>query len=206
MEVELNWHRFALIALIASLLVGGAYFLWPRLPSNTQVTADMEAVKATVVPRQKVVANNLNGNFENQSSWKVEGIETCLPKLSAWIGERYPLQTITIVITDTVSPDMVIGVKQSGQNAPNAVVMGKHKKNEEEEGGLVLTIAIKEGKPETANLDVAITVEMAALVYDYFRPKTKGAWENQNDGLEQFQPLIRKEDGQWISDCLHLTR
>ena len=204
MEVELNWRRFALIALIASLLVGGAYILWPRLQSNIQANTDMEAIKATLVPGQKIVANKLNINFENQSSWKVEGIETCLPKLSAWIGERYPLQTLTIMITDTVSPDMAISVQQSRETEPDALVTGKYEETENQ--GLTLTIAVKEGKPGSTNLDVAVTVEAAALVYDYFRPRTQEYLKSQKDGLKQFQPLIRKEDGQWISDCLHLTR
>lgn len=200
MEVEFNWKRiFVIIVIIA--LVAGAFALW-RFSPTVHTAKKVSSITPTPAP-PKVVASNININLENQSGWKVEGLEACLPKLNAWL-DRYPLESLTVVITDTASPDMVIGVTQTSENEPKATVFGKY---EEIDGQhLNLIIAVKEGEPSD-NLNVAMTVETAWLVREYFRPKTKEAWNQRNqEGLEVFQPLIHKENSQWVSDCLHLDR
>ena len=202
MEVEFNRRGFALIALIAVLLVVGAYVLWPQLQPSNLTDADMASIKATLIPEQKIVASDLEINFDNQSSWQVEGVEECLPLLTEWL-DGYPLQSLNVVITDTVDSEMVLGVVQSGQNAPDARVRGRCEEQTPNE--LSCFMAVEQGEPGP-NLDVAATVEVALLVQDYFRPRTQSAWKNQKNGLEQFQPLIHQEGDEWKSNCLHLTR
>ena len=202
MEVEFNRRSFTMLILVIAL-VGGAFIALPRLHDRYQADEELAGLKATQVPeRQKVVASDLEINFENQSSWQIEGVEECLPLLNAWLSD-YSLQQLTIVMTDTVTDDMVIGVRQSGKDAPDASVTGMYQETDQ---GLKLVITVEEGQPGSANLDVAVTVETALLVQEYFRPKTKETWRNRQNGLEQFQPLIHKEGDEWKSNCLHLTR
>ena len=200
MEVEFIWKRIFVIILIIAL-VAGYFALWQALP-----TAHMAKKSSSITPTPappKVVASDINIRLENQSGWKVEGLDACLPKLNAWL-DQYPLESLTVVITDTVSPDMVIGVTQTSENEPKATVFGKYEEIDGQD--LNLIVAVKEGEPGD-NLDVAMTVETALLVQDHFRPRTKNDWsQNEQEGLEVFQPLIHKENSQWVSDCLHLDR
>ena len=205
MEVEFNWRRFALIVLIVALIAGGAFLLWPRLQGFSQTDEELADLKATLVPEQKVVASD----FENQSSWKVEGVEECLPKLQAWIGEReYSLKSVSITLVDTETPEMGVGVAYPHpilDNAqPEAIVTGNCK---ELDGTLSCQIAVREGESGDA-LNVASSVELAQLIYWQFRPRTRQGWQEwqRNWKWENFQPLIRKEGNEWKSDCLYLTR
>ena len=201
MEVEINWRRLILISFLAAMLIVAAYAV-PRMLSTRESNAALSTSTPSSPSEQKVAASEVTIHFDNQSAWKLNGVEACLPKLQAWIGEQYPLQKLAVVITDTVSPDMVIGVRQTGGDEPDAIVRGKY---EETEDGLILTIAVVEGEPGD-NLDVALTVETALLAQEYARPKTKAAWKNQQNGLDRFRPLISKEEDQWTSRCLHLAR
>ena len=205
MEIEVNWRRFILIVLAIALVGGGAFVALPQLQNRNQADDELADLKATLVPeRQKIVASDLKINFENRSSWQVEGVEECLPLLSAWLN-GYPLETLSVVITDTVSPDMTLGVVQSGQNSPDAKVRGKCEDSTENE--LVCFMAVEQGEP-SPNLDVAATMEIAWLVKDFYRPKTKDAWNRQAEKnvMADFQPLIKMENEEWKSNCLHLTR
>ena len=200
MEIEVNRKRLFLIVGILALIILAAV-LAPRL-NRSPVRATEALATATPTPAHQKVVANVDITLNNQSQWQVEGWDECLPKLQTWIGEQYPLQRLTVVITDTVSPDMVIGVKQTEGSGPDAAVKGKYEKTED---GLTLTIAVTEGESGD-KLDVALTVETALLVQEYARPKTRAAWNNHRNGLEQFRPLISKEKDQWISQCLHLAR
>ena len=202
MEIEVNWTRLFLIIGIVALIILALVFV-PRFLNRPPVEATENATATPTPAPQKVIAN-MDITLDNHSEWQIEGLDECLSKLSAWIGEQYPLQSMTVVVTDTASPDMVMGVSQTGGDEPKATVYGKYE--EDGDQGLNLTVAVKQGKPGN-NLDTAMTVAIAWLVREFYRPKTKEAWQkSQHEGLEVFQPLIHKESDQWVSDCLHLTR
>ena len=203
MEIEVNWRRLFLIIGIIALVILAAVFV-PRFMNRSPVQATEAVATVTPTPAHQKVVANVDITLDNRSEWKIEGWDECLPMLSAWIGEQYPLQSLTVVVTDTVSPDMVLGVSQTGGDEHKATVYGKYE--EKDDQGLNLTVAIKQGEPGN-NLDTAMTVEIAWLVQEFYRPKTKESWQkSQHEGLEIFQPLIHKENDQWVSDCLHLTR
>ena len=206
MEIEVNWRRLFLIIGIIALAILAVVFI-PRFPNRSPVQAT-EAV-ATGTPTsapQKVVAN-VNITLDNQSQWKVDGLDECLPKLSAWIGEQYPLQSLTVIITDTVTSDMAVSAVFPDPREswpPDVSVNGKC--SEKDRGYLTCVVGVKKGAPGPT-LDMLASVELAQLVADYYRPKTKKAWKewSQNWKWENFQPLIHKENDQWVSNCLHLT-
>ena len=203
MEIEVNWRRLFLIIGIIALVILAAVFV-PRFMNRSPVQATEAVATITPTPAHQKVVANVDITLDNRSEWKIEGWDECLPMLSAWIGEQYPLQSLTVVVTNTVSPDMVLGVSQTGGDEPEATVFGKYE--EKDDQGLNLTVAVKQGEPGN-NLDTAMTVEIAWLVREFYRPKTKEAWQkSQHEGLAVFRPLIHKEDEQWVSDCLHLTR
>ena len=209
MEIEINWRRFILIVLAIALVGGGAFVALPQLQNRNQADDELADLKATLVPeRQKIVASDLKINFENRSSWQVEGVEECLPLLNDWLGEQYPLQSLAVIITDTVTSDMAVSTVFPDPREswpPDASVNGKC--NEKDIGYLTCVVGVKKGAPGPT-LDMLVSVELAQLVADYYRPKTKKAWEEwtKNWKWENFQPLIHKEGDQWVSDCLHLIR
>jgi len=202
LEVEFNWKRLFLFGALLILAVA-LFVIWSVAPGmlfakNAKTPTTMPASSAT----QQIVASDVDINIDNQSSWKVEGVDACLPALKAWLGD-YPLESLTVVFTDTVTPEMALSVLQSGKGHPDADVTGQCE--EREAYHILCTLAIKQGEP-SSNLDVAITVEMAWLVKEFYRPKTKEAWESQTEKntLPDFQPLIKKENDEWISQCLHV--
>jgi len=206
LEIEVNWRAVILLIILAVIVVAGL-FLAPRFRvSGRKRGAETTAVATDAPSTQEVVANPIDIEFQNDSSWRVTGIDECLPKFKNWLGDQYPLASLTVVMTDTVNADMVLATRQSGSNAPDAEVTGECA--EENKDNLICNIAVKQGE-ESDNLDVAATVEIAWLVQEFYRPKTKDSWEklqHQKQGFEAFQPLITMEDNQWTSDCLHLTR
>ena len=201
MEVEFNWRMLFLLLLLAAV-ISGAVLLAPHFAGKPSPTPTVE--RAELDTPQKIVANPIQVQFQNDSSWQVNGVQTCLPQLKIWLGD-YPLKNLTVIITDTVSADMALGVTQSSEGTPDAKVKGKCEEKAQDE--LTCFIAVMQGEP-SANLDVAVTVGIVSLIQDFYRPRTKDAWKNQigKDFLTNFQPLIAKENGEWISNCLHLTR
>jgi len=192
----------ALITLIAVLLLAGVLLL-SQFGSGEKMVLFSRPTPTASAP--KVVADEKGVQIVNQSAWQIEGVEDCLPQFSAWLNDLYPVPNLTVVVTDTVTDDMVVVVRQSGRNgAPDAAVAGTC----EPDGGqgARCTIAIQQGEP-SPNLDVAATVEMVWLVQEFYRPRTRKAWnQGQSTGLAAFRPLIHQEGEQWQSDCLHLTR
>jgi len=197
LEIEFNWRKLLFFVFIA-LILGGALLLLPRYLSDKLNT------HSAAINNQN--AHSVAIKVDNQSAWRIEGVNDCLPKLSAWMGEKSPVENLTVIVTDTVSADMAVAVQQSGHAGnPDAEVTGKCEKTEAD--NVLCTIAVKRGST-SPNLDVAATVEIAWLVQEFYRPKTKAAWEKAQlqNGLDVFQPLIHQEDEQWISDCLHIAR
>ena len=206
MEIEVNWRVVILLVILAAIVLAGL-FLAPRfLVADKKPVAEITPVVTDAPPVQKVVANPVDIAFRNESAWQVTGVEECLPKLQSWLGDRYPITNLTVVMTDTVSSDMVLATQQSAPNSMDAEVAGICV--ERSEGDLACNIAVMQGN-ESDNLNVAAIVEIAWLIQEFYRPKTKASWEelqHQKQGFEAFQPLIIKENDQWTSDCLHLAR
>ena len=200
MEVEFDKKRFFLVIFLLAIIAGGI-LLWPTLSSSLPALGKTQNTP-TPTTGQKVVASKVDITIQNKSAWQVSGVGECLPTLDAWLAD-YPLKSLTVVITDTVSADMTLGVTQSGQGVSDAKVKGKCEEMAKDE--LTCFIAIQQGEP-APNLDVAATVEVATLIQDFYRPKTKSAWENQDGNiLSTFQPLIEMENNVWKSNCLHLN-
>jgi hypothetical protein len=207
LEINLNRRTLAQGVILIILLLAGFFFLHQIRPGGNPPLADDALAPTHTPPPQTVAGSDLAIDFVNQSAWQVNGVDACLPELSVWLESRYPIRKLTIVVTDAESEKMALAVRQSGENgAPDAEVAGKctaAKANE-----LTCSIVIKEGDP-SPNLDVAATVELAWLLREFYRPKTRDAWnklQSDKDGLESYQPLISKEGGRWRSNCLHLTR
>ncbi len=205
MEIEFNRRTLILIIAITTLLLATVFLLIRMRPNSAPATRHHALTPTRPSSSQKAAAGNSHIDFVNQSAWQVTGVDACLPKLEAWLGNRYPLQKLTVAITDTVRDGMTLAVQQSGDDgASDAIVRGKCEAAKEK--AVICTLAVAQGRPGR-NLDVAATVAIAWLVEDFYRPKTKTAWRQPNQGgLEAFQPLISKENGSWQSDCLHLVR
>ena len=207
MEIEVNWRRLFLIIGIIALVILAAVFV-PRFMNRPSVQATEAVATVTPTPAHQKVVANVDITLDNRSEWKIEGWDECLPMLSAWIGEQYPLQSLTVVVTDTVTSDMAVSAVFPDPREswpPDVSVNGKC--IEKDQNKLTCIIGVKKGNPGPT-LDMLATVEIAQIVADHYRSKTKKAWEkwSQNWKWENFQPLIHKENDQWVSDCLHLTR
>jgi len=206
LEVEFNAKRFFLIIIVIVIVAGGAFILWLGM-SNMRTATSGATPSATPTLSQKVVAN-LEIDLDNQSSWKVSGVDECLPKLNDWLDDKYPVKSLTVVITDTVTPDMTLGAAYPhpllDHADPEAIVVG----NCQESGnnGLSCQMAVQKGD-QGESLDVAASVEIVQLVQWHFRPKTKKGWAEwqKNWKWENYRPIIEKEGAQWQSACLHLT-
>ena len=205
MEVEFNWKRLFLFGALLILAVA-LFVIWSVAPGmlfakNAKTPTTMPASSAT----QQIVVSDVDINIDNQSSWKVEGVDECLPKLQTWLGD-YPLESLTVVFTDTVTPDMAVSaVFPDPQESwpPDYSVRGQC--DEVASGKLTCTIGVEKGNQGKV-LDMLTTVEVAQLVADYYRPRTKEAAKNwtKNWKWKNFEPLIKKENDEWTSQCLHV--
>jgi len=206
LEIEVNWRLIILLIILAVIVLAGLFLVPHFWTASQEPVAEVTPTVIDKSPVQEIVAKPVDIEFRNESEWQVDGVEECLPKLKLWLSDRYPLTSLTVVLTDTVRADMVLIVQQSAPDTPEAEVAGVcEEKNSNE---LICTTAVKQGV-ESENLDVAMTVEVAWLIQEFYRPKTKESWEklqSNQTGLEMFQPLIIKENDQWVSDCLHLAR
>ncbi len=209
MEVEFNWRVIFLVFILAMLILAGLILVPHFLASSRNPVVEVTSVVTDTPLAQEVVANPVDIEFRNESDWQVSGVEECLPRLKSWLGDRYPLSSLTVVMTNTVTPEMAVGiVVPDKDDKKTARLKGICKNENGDSDALVCVMAVKQGGPGN-ELSVAATVEMAWLIQEFYRPKTKSSWEeiqNQKQGFEIFQPLIIKEDNQWVSDCLHLAR
>ncbi len=208
MEIEVNWRAVILLVILVAIVLAGL-FLAPRfLVAGKKPVAETTPVVTDTPPVQEVVANPVDIEFHNESAWQVTGVEECLPKLQSWLGDRYQVESITFVITNTVTANMAVGTVFPDPREswpPDVSVKGICE--EEAANQLTCIIGVEKGGPGP-KLDMAASVEMAQLVADFYRPRTKEAWSawTKNWKWENFQPLIIKENDQWTSDCLHLAR
>lgn len=207
LKVEVNWRRLFLIIGIVALAMLAVVFV-SRFLNRSPVEATNVSVTVAPTPASQKAVANVDIALDNRSAWKIEGQDECLPKLSAWIGEQYPLQNLTIVITDTVTPEMSIGAAYPhpmvDNRDPEAIILGHC---QEDSDTLICEMAVEKGHQSNA-LDIAATVEVAELVQLHYLPRTKQAWRQwqRNWKWDNYRPLIRKENDQWISDCFHLEK
>ena len=210
MEVEVRARTLVMGAIVVVLALAGLLVLTfssgekERAGGRAPVRA-AAAPTPTAAPRVRVVVEN------RSEEWEVHGLDECLPKLRSWLERRgYPLRSVTLVVTDTVTPEMAVStVWPDPRDAwpPTHEVSGVCRGDP---ASPECVLAVEKGEPGPT-LALIASVELANVVYDFYRPRRQGLVDENGRikewGWELFTPLIEKqEDGTWRSACISLSR
>lgn len=210
MEVHIRTLRYPFLVTIVLLVlgIGVSSLLWqlPRLTAEEKpATGTRPLIETNAFPTAPPTGRStlpvIDITFRDESTtWDWHWKLTCEPTLEVYLGQRYPLQAVSLTLVD--DPTISLGVAYPDMGAPEAVALASC---EGADGSLTCRVAVGYGTAGPP-LDLVATVAPVYAIQEAVRAKDRQTWDAQPAwDWSAFTPLIQPTEAGWQSQCVTLS-